>query len=1522
MQSGALEHFSAPARSWFGRSFQAPTPAQEAAWSSIRSGDSTLVVAPTGSGKTLAAFFWALDVLAARPVEAEPPKSSTVLYVSPLKALAVDVERNLRAPLTGLRQEMARAGLADPNITVAVRSGDTPAAERRRQARTPPDILITTPESLYLLLTSAARDGLRGVRTVIIDEIHSVAGSKRGAHLALSLERLEALTQAPVQRIGLSATVRPAAEVARFLGGGRPVAVIEPGSDKEIDVRIEVPVEDMADLGGSTAIETFEGSAAAEAPGNSIWPHVEQRVLDLITAHTATLVFVNSRRLAERLTSRLNELALEREAEPPPDQPQVEYLPDFTSDGSHRNPPVVARAHHGSVSKEQRASIEEDLKSGRLPAVVATSSLELGIDMGAVDLVIQVEAPPSAAAGLQRIGRAGHQVGAVSRGSILPKYRADLMAATVVARLMRQRRIEALRVPENPLDVLAQQVVAAVAVDDWHVDELFDLVRKAAPYARLPESAWIATLDMLSGKYPADNFADLRPKLVWDRVSGMLTARPGAQRLAVTSGGTIPDRGLFSVHLVGEKSSRLGELDEEMVYESRVGDVFALGANSWRIEDITHDRVVVSPAPGQPGKMPFWHGDALGRSLELGRQIGDSVRTLSSLSPEEATATLVEDGLDENAVTNLLAYLAEQEQATGRVPSDRTIVVERFRDELGDWQVALLSPLGARVHAPWALAIGARLRLSTGIDVQVMHADDGIVLRIPDSAAEDIWSQVREAILIDPDEIADLVTSEIGGSALFGARFRECAARALLLPKRDPGRRAPLWQQRQRSSQLLSVAAAHPTFPIVLEAVRECVSDVYDVPGLREVLASLHNGATRLHEVVSDQPSPFARALLFGYVAAFMYEGDSPLAERKAAALTLDVNLLADLLGTTELRDLLDAEAVAEIEAEVGWLDPDRTLRDSEDLADALRVLGPLSDDDIRRRGGDPQWASALVGTRRALRVSMGVERTAAIEDAGRLRHALGVPLPVGIPLAFTEPTPDPLGDLVARYARTHGPFSAAEVATHFGIGSAVATGALARLADTGTVLSGEFRPGRSGSEWCDAEVLRRIRRRSIAKLRSQAEPVPARTYADFLAEWHGIGGKDRGVDAVLRAVEQLAGVPLPASALETQILPNRVRDYAPGMLDELTAAGEVTWCGAGSLPGGDGWLMLAADHADILLGEPEQVEGFHVEQLLAALGDGGGWFYPQLLERISATAPEGFDPAGLPEALEELLWAGWLTNDTLAPVRARVDRKGRRRSRGRRRTGRVRTFPTRSAVGNLRRPEAARVPPTLAGRWSAVRRSTMDPTARAVALAPWLLERHAVVTRGSMSIERYQGGFAAAYKVLRAMEDRGNCIRTHAIEGLGAAQFTTAAVVDRLRAAADQERRATEAGSAPTTAVLLAATDPAQPYGAALPWPVRNPGDGGHRPGRKAGAVVVLSRGELVLYLERGGRTMLTWTDDAGVLESAATALARAVRDGLLGDLTVQRSDGDSALTSPAAQIFGQAGFALTPTGLRMRAG
>ncbi|MBM6621848.1 DEAD/DEAH box helicase [Micrococcaceae bacterium RIT802] len=1648
-----LERFTPATREWFTGAFAAPTTAQLGAWDAVSSGGNALVVAPTGSGKTLSAFLWALDGFirhgtgqAELPLEAPagptaagkkpkvPKRQTRVLYISPLKALGVDVERNLRAPLIGITQMAKRLGLPAPEITVGVRSGDTPQNERRKLLSTPPDILITTPESLFLMLTSRARETLASVDTVILDEVHAVAGTKRGAHLAVSLERLDALLPKPAQRIGLSATVEPRNEVARFLGGNRPVEIVAPPSEKTWDLTVTVPVEDMTDLPAAAAAHDL-GEASGLQPQASIWPHVEEKIVDLIEANRSTIVFANSRRLAERLTANLNEIHEGRQElegfdpwaspvegdgsgfggtavvqgkagaaapAPAPATPRKQAPAQImaqagTSSGAD---PVLARAHHGSVSKDQRAMIEDDLKSGRLRCVVATSSLELGIDMGLVDLVIQVESPQSVASGLQRVGRAGHQVGEVSTGVFFPKHRSDLVNTAITVERMRAGAIEALSIPANPLDILAQQTVAAAALGEVDVEEWFDVVRRSAPFAALPRSAFDATLDLLAGKYPSDEFAELRPRIVWDRDAGTLAGRPGAQRLAVTSGGTIPDRGLFGVFLIGTEEQanggrRVGELDEEMVYESRVGDVFALGATSWKIEDITHDRVLVSPAFGQPGKLPFWKGDSLGRPVELGRALGRFRREVAGASEEVAADRLGAIGLDGWAAANLSGYLHEQQEATGVIPSDTTLVVERFQDELGDWRVVLHSPFGLPVHAPWALAVGARLHERYGMDGSAMAADDGIVLRVP---MMDDEPPGAELFLFDPDDLERIVTNEVGGSALFASRFRECAARALLLPRQNPAKRTPLWQQRQRSAQLLDVARKYPSFPVILETVRECLQDVYDLPALRGIAADLEGRGLRIVETTTRQPSPFSQTLLFGYVAQFLYEGDSPLAERRAAALSIDPTLLGDLLGRTELRDLLDPDVIAQTEAELQRLVPSRRLKGLEGAADLLRLLGPLSVEGLAARlraDGEPagsesppegghgddaasssglyrgadavtrhnpeaearQYADTLVRANRALRLNLNGEPVlAAIEDAARLRDGLGVPLPMGVPLAFIEPVADPLGDLIGRYARTHGPFTVTEAAAGLGLGPAVVLTILKRLATESRVVEGEFRPADGGSaagvpaasEWCDAEVLRRIRRRSLAALRAEVEPVDDATFGRFLPAWQFVGENLRGIDGVATVIDQLAGVPVPASAWESFVLPARVRDYQPAMLDELMATGEVLWSGTGSLVGNDGWISLhpAADAALTLTPDADFEPTGLQERILEVLGSGGAYFFRQVTEGLGVT---GQDESVL-AALWELVWAGRIGNDTFAPVRgllgggktAHKPRGAAPRARSPR-LGRMRSprgpglHDAGLGAGGLRPvgpgAQAATAPaqPRAAGRWSLLPAAEPDPTLRAHASAEFLLDRYGVLTRGSVMAENVPGGFGMLYRVLARLEEAGRTRRGYFIEHLGAAQFSVPATVDRLRghtrdADLDAAGLGADGGSRIPTAIALAATDPANPYGGALPWPGLAPDEGaevsptGQRPGRKAGAVVVLLDGRLGMYLERGGKTALVFTDDPKELDAASRALVAALRTARVERIALEKANGRPVPDTPLAAALLAAGFHSSPNGLRFR--
>jgi len=1442
-----LDLFSPAARAWFSGAFPAPTEVQDGGWRSVAAGQHTLMSAPTGSGKTLAAFFWCIDRLAGEPVPAEAERCR-VLYVSPLKALTVDIERNLQAPLRGIGLQAERMGATLSPITVAIRTGDTLARDRRQIERHPPDILITTPESLFLLLTSAARQILPSVRWVIVDEIHSMAETKRGAHLALSLERLAAITRTEPQRIGLSATQRPLSETARFLGGSnREVTIIDAGRVKPMEITVEVPVEDMADLERGT--EVYSGPAArigpeGDGPRRSIWPAIHPRILELVRQHRSTIIFVNSRRLAERLAAAINELAGED----------------------------LVRAHHGSIAKEQRLLIEDALKAGRLPGLVATSSLELGIDMGAVDLVIQVESPTSVASGIQRIGRAGHSVGEPSKGTIFPKYRGDLLETAVVVDRMLRGEIETTRVPRNPLDVLAQQIVAMSAMEEWSVAALSELVHRAYPFSDLGPRALESTLDMLSGRYPSDEFAELRPRIVWDRLEGKIRGRAGAQRLAVVSGGTIPDRGLFSVNLFDD-GKKVGELDEEMVYEMRPGEVFVLGATSWRVADITPSQVMVTPAPGEPGRIAFWHGDALGRPVEVGRAMGQAMRELTAMAPDAAMARLQERSrFDDRAASNLLDYLSDQVQATGTVPTDRTIVIERFRDQLGDWRLSVLTPFGARVHAPWALAARARMQERLDLDVQMIYTDDGFALRLPEAdRAPDI-----DDLLLDPEEIRELVTSQLHGSALFASRFRENAARALLLPRRRPGERTPLWQQRQRSHDLLQVAGKHPEFPVLIETYRECLSDVFDMDGLRDLMSAVRAREVRTVVVDTERASPFASTLVFDYIGQYMYEGDAPLAERRAQALTLDKELLAELLGTEELRELLDPRAIDILELELQGLLRERWPRDTDEAADLLRRLGDLTTPEAETRGIRAEWLDELERQRRATRVRIAnEERWIAAEDAGRYRDALGVALPVGLPDAFLEKIDEPLSSLLVRWARTHVPFFSTDPATRWGLPVRQVEQALRRLAGRGDIVAGEFRPGHAGREYCHPDVLRSLRRKSLAALRREVEPVPVDVLGRFLPSWHGVGIQASGLDRLTEIVFQLQGCAIPASVLERDVLPVRVREYRPQLLDQLISMGEVVWTGRGSLGNSDGRVALyLRSDAPRLVREPDERPGGEIhERLRDHLQSRGASFFRDLYYATGS----GDEDAVL-DALWDMVWAGEVTNDTFLPLRSLGPRMRR----------------------NPRRPLMRLGPPAAAGRWSLVRdllHPQLSSTEHLHAMAGVLLQRYGVLTREAALGENITGGFAALYPVLRAMEEAGKIRRGYFIDGLGGLQFALPGAVDRLRGARDEESRV----------IALAATDPASPYGTTIAWPEHE-----SRMARAAGAYVVLDGGELRLYLERGGRSLLTVGEvQLSHLQALAGIAAR------VGKLEIQSIDGDVIKGSRLEGTLREAGFGTTPKGV-----
>ncbi|MFN2441615.1 MAG: DEAD/DEAH box helicase [Thermoanaerobaculia bacterium] len=1500
-----LSPFHPVVRQWFEAVFRQPTAAQSAGWAAIATGRSTLISAPTGSGKTLAAFLWAIDRLMFA-IPPPPAQRCRVLYVSPLKALAVDVERNLRSPLIGIARLASDRGDSFHEPTIAIRTGDTPAAEREKFRRHPSDILITTPESLFLMLTSRVREALRSVETVIIDEIHALVPGKRGAHLALSLERLELLSLIPLQRIGLSATQRPLEEVARYLGGVdepakarargarqkkhspgsgtpetllehqfeaaepgrfRPVDIVETGEKKRLDLRVEVPVEDMAKL--AEPVELTSGPAARGPARASIWPAIHPRLLELIRAHRSTLVFVNSRRLAERLAGALNELAGE----------------------------TIVHAHHGSIARAQRVEIEDKLKSGQLPALIATSSLELGIDMGAIDLVIQIEAPPSVASGMQRIGRASHHVGEKSSGVIIPKYRGDLLACASLAGAMIDGEIEPISYPRNPLDVLAQQIVAMTAMERWGVDALYDRVRRAAPFAGLGRSLFDGVLDMLSGKYPSDEFAELRPRVNWDRIENSIVARTGAQKIAIANAGTIPDRGMYGVFLAGaEKPIRVGELDEEMVFESSPGEVFVLGASSWRIEEITHDRVLVTPAPGEPGKMPFWKGDAAGRTAGFGRRIGELTRKIHVSADGVAMKHLQKDlCLDQGAARNLVSYIREQAESTEALPDDRTILIERVRDELGDWRLCVLSPLGGKVLAPWAMAVLARIREERGIDLEAMWSDDGFVIRFPDTP------EPPDSALMTPgpEEIERLVVRQLGSSSLFAARFREAATRALLLPRKRPGQRAPLWQQRKRAADLLQVASRFGSFPILLETFRECLRDVFDLPALTELLRGIRRREIRVVTVDTESPSPFAASLLFRYVANYLYDGDAPLAERRAQALTIDRDQLRELLGEADFRQLLDPRAVEDAELRLQHLGEHGMARSADGVHDLLLRLGDLTPDEIAARSASAdagEWIDQLLRTRRIVDVSVGAERRLiAAEEAAKYRDALGVPLPPGLPESFLESVPDPLGSLAARFSRTRGPFTTLELATRYGLGRVVAEAELEKLARSGRLIEGEFRPGGIGREWIHPEVLETVRRKSLAILRREVEPVEPEALARLFISWQGVGRPRRGLNALLDAVEALQGYPLVASTLETEILPARIAAYRPSDLDTLMAAGEVVWVGLEPLGDRDGRIALYLTeqlpllHLALPAGKLDGNEKAVVDFLRL---QGASFFAP-----LHAAVGGGF-PAEAVDLLWNLVFRGVITNDSMHSLRAFTRKKGKRSARG-------------GVAFRSRRS----TPPAAEGRWTLVEsmRGSASGTEKAHGIAQQLLARYGLVCRETMAGEAVPGGFSAVYDIFRRLEESGRVRRGYFVGGLTAMQFAVPGAVDLLREFRDEEN----AGEI----VWISATDPANPWGTVYRWP-ESEGSGATR---SAGTSVMLVDGRLVAHLGRGERQLRTFLppdepDRGRAARAIANALAARVTSGERKAILIEVIDGASAPLHPLAGALRAAGFQQTPLGLHLR--
>ncbi len=1388
----ALASFGPATRAWFAGRFGEPTPVQERGWAAIAGGAHVLMLAPTGSGKTLAAFLWAIDRL--ERLDRDAPKGPRVVYVSPLKALVYDVERNLQAPLAGIRAMAHELGVDARLIGVDVRTGDTTQSDRVRQRKSPSEILVTTPESLFLRL-QAGDDSLAHVETVIVDEIHAVAGTKRGVHLAVTLERLSERCKRDPQRIGLSATQRPLDEIAAYLGGDRPVTIVDAHAPPRMELHVEVPVEDL-DIPVKPAL-----------PGErlpSAWEAIHPRLLELIRAHRSTIVFVNSRILCERISIALNALAGEE----------------------------IVRAHHGSLARERRQETEDRMKRGDLPGIVATSSLELGIDMGAVDLVLQIESPGSVSRGLQRVGRAGHQVGGTSKGYLFPKWKGDLLEAAVVAERMRAGAIEQTHVPRNCLDVLAQQIVAMVAERERSVGELHTLLRRTLPYRDLSREALDAVLDMLAGRYPSEDFGELRARIAWDRAQDRVRARAGAGVLVRMNAGTIPDRGLYGVHH-GPKGPRIGELDEEMVHETKVGDRVVLGASTWRVAEIGRDRVIVDPAPGEPGRMPFWKGRGLGRPVELGRAVGAFAREISALPTEAAVARLTtENALNPQAARNLLAYLRDEIDATGALPTDTTIVVARFRDEVGDWRVCMLTPFGDRVHAPWALALEATLGVRRGFALQMLHGDDGIALKLPDvDAPPDV-----AALFPDPDEVEDRVMERLGESSVFASHFRENAARALLLPRRTFGRRTPLWAQRQRSANLLAVAKGHAGFPIVLETYREILREVFDLPALVEILRGVRDRSIRVHEVETRGASPMAKTLAFAWVAGFLYDQDQPLAERRAQALVLDRDLLRDLLGEASLRDLLDPEVIADVERTLQRVEPERHATSADTLHDVLRGVGDLTDAEIAARcdSSPDEWLASLWAEKRAVRVKIAGElRWVSSDDSERFRD--------GAPLAVA------LRDVLVRYARTHGPFNASGPALRYSVDPDAVQRVLEGLVADARLERGSFLPGRTGQEWCDPDVLRRIRRASLAQARGQAEAVPGSVFQRFLIDLHGVGSAATGTTRLREVVAQLEGVALPWSEIEASILPARIADFRSAMLDELGALGEIAWVGRGALGTTDGRVALYRRDRVPLLVTSGTFEGGPVHvAILAHLERRGACFLAAIAGACGGPLDE------VVACLWDLAWAGVVTNDTVAPLRELG--RGAARSAG--------------------------------GRWSLVRDlvgAGTDATHQLAAEAENRIERYGIVAKDAAEDAPTRELIA----VLRAMEDQGRLRRGHFVQGFVGAQFATPSTVDRLRGRASEAPRVE----------VLAAVDPASPWGALLPWPHT-----GGRPRRAAGAVVVSFGGEPVLFLDKSTAASFDGLTGEGVAAQVVTALRTWLARRRLRSFRIERMDGAPAASHPKA--------------------
>jgi ATP-dependent helicase Lhr and Lhr-like helicase len=1499
----ALELFLPPVSAWFRAAFGAPTPPQAMGWPAIARGENTLLFSPTGSGKTLAAFLACLDHLWRFP---RTKRGVRILYVSPLKALNQDIARNLEFPLNGILAKSEEVGTPLPSLSVAVRTGDTPANERQRLVRRPPDILITTPESLHLMLTSRARDTLRSISHVIVDEIHALCPNKRGVFLALLLERLESINPLSFTRIGLSATQRPLEEVARYLGGSRrvpkddgtttfeyrPVTIIDAGRRKKLDLEVSFP-------------------SPGVTPQGSIWPAVERRLFDQIRAHRSTIVFANNRRVAERLTAHLNEMA-EVELEEP-------------ENAEAADSPRLASAHHGSLSLDRRRATEEMLKEGRLPAVVATASLELGIDMGAVDLVCQVESPGGVARGLQRVGRAGHLVGQTSKGRLIAKTAGDLLESAALARAMIRGDVEVLKVPTNCLDVLVQQVIACVAVDRWRVPDLFDLVRAAYPYRNLNAEAFEAVLKLASGRYQLEALRDLRPRISWDRVHNQLHALPGSAKLAIVGGGTIPDTGQFPLYL-GYEGPKLGELDEEFVLERRVGETFLFGTSTWRIDAIDPQRVIVSPAEGRAGVVPFWRGESVGRTGELGESVGELSRELSERKDDpDAVAWLQSEcSLDARSAGHLLDYIQRQHRQAGAVPDDRTILVETFRDQTGELGLAVLSPFGSKFHHALKLVLQGRLRERLGIELASLHASDGVLLRLPqcDEPPLDVFDGLT------PESAEELLRSELGESALFGLRFRQNAGRALLMPRPDPAKRSPLWLQRIRAKDLLQAVRRFADFPIVIETYRECLEDDLDLPRLRQVLESVTTGEVRVVTRQKDNPSPFASSLIFRFTLAYLYEWDEPKrGDLPRRGLEVSGDLLDGLLAPESYEIWLDPAAVGRVEARLrGSGKPPRT---ADEMAEWLRRFGDLASAELF--GPMAGFLKELEFTDRATRIVFdGVrdpERWILSEDLELYRAAFSAsvsefddrrseprrPAVANDPVFRDEANlaaDSPLKTIALRFLQTRALIGLDDLIDRYPLDPAEATDLLERLAETAGLVRLDG-GGEGDLRYADRRNLDEVRRLSIALKRRETIAVSPEAYCDFVARRQHVHPDTHreGAAAVLGVLEQLQGFAATADFWEAELLPRRVRDYRPGWLDEALSLGEWRWRAEGDSRGeprvaivsrefAGNWPIAAADAE---LAAPPGPEG---EAVLEQLRRGGAQF------AVDLARSTGLSPSRVRIALTGLVARGLVANDRFDPLRA----NGQSMS-----LALARAASASVAAGARTRPRLASARRASSdrgeGRWSLNHEIARDAETMAFAWAQVLLDRHGVLSRETVALDAWAPPWRDLAPWLAQAELRGELRRGYFVEGLSGVQYALADTAEEL---------ARLAGRAPTAAkpLLLSTLDPANQYGSGAPFDIPLLEGGTARLIRSASNFIVLLAGRPVLIIEAAGRRLTGLASAAEPELKAALALVPTLAGPQRRVLKVETYNNAATLASPVAPWLEGLGFVRDHPGMAYYAG